>query len=326
MLNTNELRDLYRAYAKAYSFKKEPINLYEPVDYIMNLGGKNIRAILTLSAYQMFDENIEQALPYAHAIELFHNFSLVHDDIMDEAEMRRGKPSVHQKFGINTGILSGDIMLIHVFKILGKIENEKKRKEVLEVFTQAAIDVCEGQQYDVDFENRNDVSIEQYIKMISLKTAVLLAAALKIGAQLAGANESESKLIYDFGWHAGIAFQIQDDILDAYGDVFKIGKRKGGDIIQNKKTILYLEALANLDSSGKQSLEALFSEGHGMDDETKIKEVLGIFDGLNVKEKVAKTRDHYMEVAFAKLDIIDVSASHKEQLRGIVDFFVKRDN
>ena len=326
MLNTNALRDKYRAYAKAYSFRKEPFNLYEPVDYIMQLGGKNIRAVLTLSAFQLFDEKIDEALPYAHAIELFHNFSLVHDDIMDEATLRRGELCVHKKFGINAGILSGDIMLIFVFKMLSEIKDPSIRRKANQAFTQAAIDVCEGQQYDVDFETREAVSIEDYIIMISLKTAVLLAASLKIGALLAGAGDENANLLYDFGWHAGVAFQIQDDLLDAYGDAVKVGKRKGGDIIQNKKTILYLEALERADSSDQSSLKKYFAEGHGLGDEEKVEKVLNIFDTYDIKQVVAKKRDEYREVAFAKLDLVDAKEMQKEELRGIVDYIVSRES
>ena len=326
MLDTTALRDKYRAYAKAYSFKKEPFNLYEPVDYIMQLGGKNIRAVLALSAFQLFDENIEEALPYAHAIELFHNFSLVHDDIMDEATLRRGELCVHKKFGINSGILSGDIMLIFVFKILSEIKDPSIRRKANQVFTQAAIDVCEGQQFDVDFETQKLVSIDDYIKMISLKTAVLLAASLKIGALLAGAGDADADLLYDFGWHAGVAFQIQDDLLDAYGDAIKVGKRKGGDIIQNKKTILYLEALEKADTAGRQKLKMYFSEGHGLSEDEKVEKVLRIFDDFGIKQVVASKRDEYKEVAFAKLDLVNADEMNKRELRGIVDYIVRRES
>ncbi len=325
MLDSNALREKYRIYAKENSFAKEPAKLYEPVDYIMNLGGKNIRAMLTLCGYQMFDDNIDSALSVAHAIELFHNFSLVHDDIMDEATLRRGKPCVHQKFGINTGILSGDIMLIYVFKILATIEDHQQRADVIDVFTKAAIDVCEGQQYDVDFEVRKDVSIEEYIKMISLKTAVLIAASLKMGALLAGASKEDANLLYDFGWHAGVAFQIQDDLLDAYGETIKVGKRKGGDIIQNKKTILFLEALNRVDKKDRNRLELLFSKDHDLDEEQKIEAVLSIFDQNDIKGIVANVRNEYKEKAFKKLEKVNTSTDHKKELKAIVEYIVSRE-
>lgn len=322
-MDSKELKARYQNYAKAFSFEKKPRNLYAPVDYIMGLGGKNIRATLLLMSYEMYDENVDKALPLAHAIELFHNFTLVHDDIMDEALLRRGQTTVHHKFGINSGILSGDVMLIYVYKILNQINDSKQRKDILDVFTQTAIEVCEGQQYDVDFEAQNAVTITDYLLMIKLKTAVLIAAALQIGATLGGASKQDAQRLYDFGINAGIAFQIQDDLLDTYGDQELIGKKRGGDIIQNKKTILYLSAAEIASTSDKARLEFLFSNT-GFPEKEKIEEVTGLFNKYKVQEKIVLERDAYIEKAFDNLKDVTGKESSKVQLKAMAEFLINR--
>ena len=221
---------------------KEPVNLYGPISYILNLGGKRLRPVLTMMTTDILGGDHKKALDAALAVEVFHNFSLVHDDIMDEAPLRRGKQTLHKKWDLNTGILSGDAMLIYSYQLLESYPSMTFKK-LLQVFSQTALEVCEGQQYDVDFESREDVTIPEYLIMIQNKTAVLVAAAMKMGAIIADKPEDVQDLIYDFGKNLGIAFQLQDDYLDAFGDPETFGKQVGGDIIENKKTYLYLKAL-----------------------------------------------------------------------------------
>ena len=229
-------------YLQSKKWIKDPKNLYEPIDYILHLGGKRMRPILTLMAADIFSSNYKKALPAALAVEVFHNFTLVHDDIMDDAPLRRGKATVHEKWDISTGILSGDAMLILAYQYFENYEPIIFQK-LAKLFSKTALEVCDGQQLDVDFETRKDVTIDEYINMIRLKTSVLVAAALKMGAIVAETNELDANLIYDFGLNLGLAFQLQDDYLDTFGDAATFGKQIGGDIIENKKTYLYLKAL-----------------------------------------------------------------------------------
>jgi geranylgeranyl diphosphate synthase type II len=237
---------------------KEPASLYEPIDYILTLGGKRLRPVLTLMSADFFGGNYKQALDASLAVEMFHNFSLVHDDIMDNAPLRRGHQTVHEKWDVNTGILSGDAMLILAYQLF-----ETYRPEVFMqlavLFSKTALEVCEGQQYDVDFETRNDVTISEYIKMIEYKTAVLIGASLQMGAIIADASQSCQEKIYAFGKNLGIAFQLQDDYLDAFGNPLTFGKQVGGDIIANKKTFLYLTALQKSTPAEAQELSSLFA-------------------------------------------------------------------
>ena len=230
----NEAMNQFESLSAAFSdyllenrFLKEPLNLYEPIDYILQIGGKRVRPVLVLMAARLFDNHYQKALPAALAVEVFHNFTLVNDDIMDDAPIRRGQPAVHTKYNLNTGILSGDVMLILVYKLLMQIDKGTALPEILRVFNDTAILVCEGQQYDMDFEKRSDVSIPEYITMIEYKTAVLMAVALKIGAIIGGANNEDAQNLYEFGRLAGIAFQLQDDLLDTYGNPEKFGKKPG---------------------------------------------------------------------------------------------------
>ena len=242
MLPINEYQEQFLLYLKSQNIDKEPATLYQPIDYILQLGGKRMRPVLTLMTADIFEIDYKLALPAAMAIEVFHNFSLVHDDIMDDAPLRRGQVTVHEKWNINTGILSGDAMLILAYQYFENYQPKTFRK-LAKLFSKTALEVCEGQQYDVDFETRNDVTIAEYLKMIEFKTAVLVAAAMKMGAIIAQTSKENSKLIYDFGLNLGLAFQLQDDYLDAFGDPKTFGKQVGGDIIENKKTYLYLKAL-----------------------------------------------------------------------------------
>src|SRR6187402_3474343 len=254
----HQYQEFFITYLENQKINKEPKNLYHPIDYILGLGGKRMRPVLTLMTSEVFDTDYKMALSAAMAVEVFHNFSLVHDDIMDDAPLRRGNETVHEKWNINTGILSGDAMLILAYQYFEKYEPAVFR-DLAKLFSKTALEVCEGQQWDVDFENREDVTIPEYLKMIEYKTAVLVAAAMKMGAIIAKTSEKEADLIYDFGLNLGLAFQLQDDYLDAFGDPETFGKQVGGDIIENKKTYLYLKALEFSSPEKALELKKLFS-------------------------------------------------------------------
>jgi len=280
---------------------------------------------LLLMAAQMFDDKVEKALPAAFSVELFHNFSLVHDDIMDEAPIRRGKTAVHQKYGLNSGILSGDVMLIYVYDYLQKLDADLPRMEILGIFNKLAIEVCEGQQYDVDFETRDDVKIEEYLKMIELKTAVLLAGALKIGCLIGGGSSEDATHLYEFGRNIGLAFQLQDDILDTFGDPEKFGKKVGGDIVQNKKTFLFLKALELADIQTQSTLQSLYF-GKNTTEEVKINKVKFIFNELNVRGLSEEIKEMYLEKAFEHLDAVAVPEQRKSDLRILSNQLMGRES
>ena len=293
------------------SFKKfgEPNNLYQPIAYILELGGKRLRPVLTLLVADIFGNNYKNALNAALSVEVFHNFSLIHDDIMDEAPLRRGKDTVHTKWDINTGILSGDAMLILSYQLLEHYE-PAKFKELVELFSKTAIQVCEGQQYDIDFETRNDVSIPEYLKMIKYKTAVLIGTAMKMGAIVADASADDQDLIYQFGTNLGIAFQLQDDYLDAYGDADTFGKQVGGDIIENKKTYLYLKALELLNAEQKETLIDLYNN-HAFENDYKIEKVTSLFEKSGSKAATKDAIQLYTEKAFSVLDELNLQQDQK---------------
>ena len=287
-------------YLKSQYEIKEPKNLYEPIHYILDLGGKRIRPVLTLMTAEIFDANYKKALPAALAVEVFHNFSLVHDDIMDDAPLRRGQATVHEKWDINTGILSGDAMLILAYQYFEKYEPKIFRK-LAKLFSKTALQVCEGQQWDVDFEIRDDVTIPDYLKMIEYKTAVLVAAAMKMGAIIAQTSKENAKLIYDFGLNLGLAFQLQDDYLDAFGDPETFGKQVGGDIIENKKTYLYLKAVEFSSKEEAQELTHLFSIQPD-DNSDKISSVKEIFNSSGASKA---TQDAIQEFTFKAFEIVE---------------------
>mgnify|MGYP000604189292 FL=1 len=292
---------------------RAPKNLYEPLDYILKLGGKRMRPILTLMAADIFSGAYQKAMPAALAVEVFHNFTLIHDDIMDAAPLRRGKATVHEKWDVNTGILSGDAMLILAYQFFENYEPIVFQK-LAKLFSKTALEVCDGQQLDVDFETRNDVTIDEYIDMIRLKTSVLVAAALKMGAIVAEANEEDADLIYDFGLNLGLAFQLQDDYLDTFGDPATFGKQIGGDIIENKKTYLYLKSLAIANEEDRKRLREFYDQK--LENNTaKIAEVTQVFESNNIpvliKEKIA----NYTEKAFETLSSMRISEENKEGLK-----------
>lgn len=312
MHTISEYRDAFLDYLNAKITTKEPKNLYEPITYILNLGGKRLRPVLVLMSAEIFDTPFEKALDAALAIEVFHNFSLVHDDIMDVAPLRRGKPTVHEKWDLNTGILSGDAMLINAYQLFENYDGEIF-KELAQLFTKTAIQVCEGQQYDIDFENRDDVEIEDYIKMIEYKTAVLVGASLQMGAIVAETSEECKKALYQYGRLLGIAFQLQDDYLDAFGDPKTFGKQVGGDIIENKKTFLYLKALENSERLAASNLEHLYSI-NPLDASGKIEAVKIIFEESGAAELTRREIEKYTKQAFETLDLIDLPVHKKELL------------
>ena len=302
---------------------KEPASLYEPIDYILTLGGKRLRPVLTLMSADFFGGNYKQALDASLAVEMFHNFSLVHDDIMDNAPLRRGHQTVHEKWDVNTGILSGDAMLILAYQLFESYR-PKVFMQLAVLFSKTALEVCEGQQYDVDFETRNDVTISQYIKMIEYKTAVLIGASLQMGAIIAEASQSCQEKIYAFGKNLGIAFQLQDDYLDAFGNPLTFGKQVGGDIIANKKTFLYLTALQKSTPAEAQELSSLFAS-MPKDPSNKITAVKEIFVCSGAAKATEDEIARYTNTSISLLQDIKISQKHKDTLKSFADFLMNRN-
>jgi len=309
MKSIQELSALISDELGRIEYPRTPSLLYEPIDYILGLGGKRMRPILVLMAHQLFDKNIEKAISSALAIEVFHNFTLLHDDIMDNAPLRRGQKTVHEKWNSNVAILSGDTMLVQAYQLMAEVDDTIV-KQVLAVFSKAAIEVCEGQQWDMDFETQSDVSISDYLKMIEYKTAVLLGAALQIGGITAGASKEEQNHLYAFGRDLGIAFQLKDDLLDAFGDAETFGKQVGGDIMANKKTYLCLKALALADGTQRQNLEQYFSTNDTS--QLKVDAVKTIFSNLEIPELTTNLIREYHARAMENLAAID--SENKEPL------------
>lgn len=292
---------------------KEPLNLYEPIEYIVSLGGKRLRPVLTLMICDFFESDFHKAMNAAIAVELFHNFSLMHDDIMDQAPLRRNKTTVHEKWNLNTGILSGDAMLIRAYQLFESYEPPIFR-ELAIIFSKTAIQVCEGQQYDLDFENRDDVTLAEYIRMIDYKTAVLVGAAMKMGAIIADAPVGCCDNIYEYGRNLGLAFQLQDDYLDTFGDTTTFGKRVGGDIIANKKTYLYLKALELGTNHEKQKLLKLYGT-FPKDPMDKVQSVTKLFESTGASRQIKKEIEHYTQKADNILTQINISEENKRSLR-----------
>ena len=307
---------------EALDWSKEPKGLYEPIAYTLATGGKRLRPTLALIGAQMFGGNEKDVLPAALALEVFHNFTLLHDDVMDRAEVRRGRPTVHVKWNDNTAILSGDQMLIEAYKLLSGVP-EAKLPQVLKWFNEMATGICEGQQYDVDFEHMNSVSIDDYLMMIEKKTSVLLAYAMKIGGYIAGATPAQQEALYQYGLHIGIAFQIQDDILDVYGDPKTFGKAIGGDICSNKKTILLLTALETADAESKAELLQWMMSADN--DESKIAGVTALYDRLNVRGECEAVMEEHTALALAQLDKLPDNAA-TEKLRKLAERLAVRNN
>lgn len=302
---------------------EEPANLYEPIKYILSLGGKRMRPVLTLMATEVFDADCKKSLAAATAVEVFHNFSLIHDDIMDDAPLRRGNETVHEKWNINTGILSGDAMLILAYQYFEQYE-PNIFQELAKLFSKTALEVCEGQQYDVDFETREDVTIPEYLKMIEYKTAVLVGASMKMGAIVAQTSEENKNLIYDFGLNLGIAFQLQDDYLDAFGNPETFGKQVGGDIIENKKTYLYLKAMEFAKPEEKEQLLHLFSIQPN-DNTEKINSVKEIFNNTGASQETKNAIEKFTLKAFETLEKMDIKDSKKAVLKAFGEKLMSRN-
>ena len=322
MLQIQQYREEFEKYLNAYTPPRTPQNLYKPVSYFLALEGKRIRPILTLLSCDLFNGNYKDSLDAALAVEVFHNFSLVHDDIMDEAPLRRGNQTVHQKWDLSTAILSGDVMLILAYQLF---ENYNKNIFVAlaKLFSKTAVEVCEGQQLDIDFSKLNDINSTKYLNMIELKTAVLIGASMKMGAIVAKASDNEQENIYEFGKNLGIAFQIQDDFLDTFGDEKKFGKVIGGDIIENKKTLLYVKSMEIFTEQDKTELTKLYSSKH-LDESKKIEEVKELFLKYNIPSIIENEINYYTQLAFKKLDNLNINDHKKDFLFDFGNSLMKR--
>lgn len=305
-------------------YTSKPAELYEPISYLMQLGGKRMRPVLVLISTELFEGDITKAIDSAIGIELFHNFTLMHDDIMDKAPLRRGQATVHMKWNESAAILSGDVMFVEAYKMMIRVDDHILR-EVLDVFSDTASGVCQGQQADMNFEKRSNVSIDEYIEMIRLKTAVLLAGSMKIGALIGGASNKDAQLLYDFGENLGIAFQLQDDILDVYGDPKKFGKQVGGDILANKKTFILIKALELAQGETEEELLNLLNKPVDAP-ALKIDAVTRIYNSLDVRQLAEAEMENYVRKALLALDKIEVENSRKELLRGFADQLLIREH
>lgn len=320
MYSYQQLSELFEERFNGRHFPAQPEKLYDAAQYLLTLGGKRIRPVMCLMANEMFDEIIEDAYHVASAIELFHNFTLIHDDIMDRAPLRRGMPTVHTKFGESTALLSGDVMLIVGYENLNKVHVDFLPR-VLSLFNKTAKQVCEGQQFDMDFEKMPDVSFDDYVKMITLKTSVALAASLQLGAILGGAGLGNQQHLYEFGKNLGIAFQVQDDYLDAFGNPEKFGKKHGGDIMSNKKTFLLLQAMKVASGNQLKELHNLLK----INDESKIQSVLDIYKSCNVDEWAKELKQKYLSKAVEHLEEIAVVSVRKKPLEELAHYLMERD-
>lgn len=324
MHKTEELHDIIKTNIEKLDFKLEPAELYEPIKYTLSFGGKRIRPVLTLLACDLFGGNIEDAINAAVALEMFHNFTLIHDDIMDKAPLRRGKPTVYKKWNTDIAILSGDTLFAKAYQIAINTK-EKFLKKVLIVLTNVAIDVCEGQQYDMNFETNKDVSIEKYIDMIRLKTAALIGSCLKAGAIIGNAPDEDADNIYKFGENLGIAFQLKDDLLDIYGDETVFGKKEGGDIISNKKTFLFVKAAEIATGKDLELLNYYFS-GKDFDLTEKVNAVKSLYDRLSIKKITENEMNHYFEKAILHINLINTDNNRKANLIKLAEKLMIRES
>jgi len=325
MLSFNELKNIFVNYIEQNHFDDEPTGLYSPVNYLMKLQGKRIRPVACLMTANIFNDDITKALPIAFSIEMFHNFTLMHDDIMDDASLRRANETVHVKYNVNTAILSGDLMMIMSYKhLINCCDDLILKDKILKLFTNTAIEVCEGQQYDMDFETMNDVNIGEYLLMIKLKTAVLLGATFKAGAIIGGASEEDTDNFYKFGLNIGLAFQIQDDLLDTYGDQKTFGKKIGGDIVQNKKTYLYLKALELSDKNSRESLIKSYNENNSPES-NKIKAIKTLFDKVNVKKHAEDLIYELTENAMEHFNALSIPKNKLKEIKKLAESLLKRN-
>jgi len=316
----DEVLEIVNSNIDKIKYNHNPETLFEPITYILSLGGKRLRPALALMSYNLYKDDLDKIMPVALAIEVFHNFTLLHDDLMDRADMRRGKPTVHIKWNDNTAVLSGDAMLIEAYKEIAKVES-KFLHEALDLFSVTATEICCGQQLDMEFENRMDVTIPEYIEMIRLKTAVLLACALKEGAIIGGASDSDANHLYDFGINVGLGFQLKDDLLDVYGDSESFGKKIGGDILCNKKTYLLINALSK--DSTKEELMSWINRTD-FNEKEKIEAVTNIYNSMDLKQKSESLINDYYKKAIECLNKVDIEAEKKQELYKLAENLMSR--
>lgn len=327
MTGTSTIKEFQKkieAYIADHPYTQQPAELYEPINYLMSLGGKRMRPLLVLLGADLFNAGTTKAMQAAMAIETFHNFTLMHDDIMDKAPLRRGNPTVHEKWNESVAILSGDVMLVKAYQFLMNYEDVQLR-HILEIFNRTAVEVCEGQQIDMNFEQEKKVSVDDYLNMITLKTAVLLGASLKIGAVIAEAEANDREHLYEFGKNMGIAFQLQDDLLDAFGDPEKFGKQTGGDIIANKKTYLLIKALELVKGEDKITLDHWLNQ-QVFKAEEKVAAVKKIYESLHVKELINREIESYAAKAFEHLSKVNASAEKKQILHDFAQGLLLREH
>ena len=323
MFTTNELLEKINRHISELKFTRQPEGLYEPVSYVLSLGGKRIRPLLMLMAYNLYKEDVELIVSPATGIEVYHNYTLLHDDLMDKAEMRRGKSTVHKVWNENAAILSGDAMLVLAYQFMAACPSASL-KEVLDLFSMTALEICEGQQMDMEFESRKDVSEAEYLEMIRLKTSVLLACSLKIGAVLAGASQEDADRLYDFGINLGVAFQLKDDLLDVYGNPEVFGKNIGGDILCNKKTYLLIKAFERADEQQRRAL-SFWIDADTYVPEKKITAVTALYDEIGVKNLCESLMEEYTFRARAALLSVAVSDERKQALKELMEQLMFRE-
>ena len=321
--SADQLLEKVNTYLATMPYVREPKGLYAPIEYVLSLGGKRIRPVLMLLSYQLYKENVDDILPQAAGIETYHNYTLLHDDLMDCADMRRNKPTVHKVWDENTAILSGDAMLVLAYRLMNNCP-ERYLKQVMDIFSQTALEICEGQQWDMEFETRNDVTVPEYMEMIRLKTSVLLSAALKIGAVLGGASEDDARKLYDFGIKMGLAFQLQDDYLDVYGDSKVFGKNIGGDILCNKKTYMLIKALEHANADQHNQLNSWIN-AETFQPAEKIAAVTELYDRIGVKAVCENKILEYSNRAMESLAAVSIAEEKKEELKKIIENLIHRE-
>lgn len=323
MFTVSELSEKINAHLSGLKYARHPQGLYAPVTYVLSLGGKRIRPVLMQAAYNLYKEVVDEVLDPAAGIEVYHNYTLLHDDLMDRADMRRGKQTVHKVWDDNTAILSGDAMLVLAYQLMAKCP-VAHLKEVMDLFSMTALEICEGQQLDMEFEQRKDVGEDEYLEMIRLKTSVLLAASLKIGALLGGASEADARLLYDFGINIGLAFQLKDDLLDVYGNPAVFGKNIGGDILCNKKTYLLIKALEHADAGQLESLNG-WIDATSYDPAEKIAAVTALYDCIGVRRLCERKMQEYTDRAAVSLAAVNVPDERKKILEGLMEKLLRRE-
>lgn len=325
MYSFKEVLEIVNSEVEQINWHRKPYGLYEPIEYILSLGGKRLRPAITLMACNLYSDDVMQAVNPALGLEIFHNFTLLHDDIMDHAPIRRGKPTVHVKWDENTAILSGDVMQIEAYKWVAETP-EKHLKKTLDLFSKTAAEICEGQQYDMEFEDKLSVEIDDYIEMIRLKTAVLIAAGCQIGGWIGGATDEDAQNLYDFGLNIGLAFQLKDDLLDVYGNEETFGKKIGGDILCNKKTYLLIHALKLAKGKNAADLNFWLNNYDSNEEKTKILAVTEIYNQLNLKQICEERMDFYYEHALSKLKQVSIEENKKTELIKLAEVLMSRND